>query len=124
MNPTIIFAVSSLLTAFFVFASSIKILGWQKMIFETQLEFFKKYGLNRATMALVGFIELFGAIALWLPGCWGLAGVGALMATSAGAICCHVYFDTWKDAIPAIVTLTLSGILLYTKLTTLGIQNI
>jgi uncharacterized membrane protein YphA (DoxX/SURF4 family) len=122
MNPTGVIVVSSLLTAFFIFASSIKILGWQKKIFETQLEFFEKYGLNRNIMALVGFVELFGAIALWLPGVLGIAGVGALVATSAGAICCHLYFDTWKDAVPAIVTLELSGMLLYTKLVALGTQ--
>lgn len=103
------------LTAFFVFASSIKILGWQKMIFETQLKFFKKYGFNRTIMALVGCVELFGAICLWLPGTMGIAGVLALFGTSAGAICCHLYFDTWKDGIPAMVTLTLSAILLYAK---------
>ncbi|MEH6584004.1 MAG: DoxX family protein [Halioglobus sp.] len=58
MNSTIIVVISGLLTAFFVFASSIKILGWQKMIFETQLKFFKKYGFNRMIMAMVGFVEM------------------------------------------------------------------
>lgn len=121
MNPTIIITLSGLLTAFFVFASSIKILGWQKMIFETQLEFFKKYGLNRTILALVGFIELFGAIALWLPSYFGIAGILALFGTSAGAICFHLYFDTWKDGIPAMVTLTLSAIVLYAKYSALSI---
>jgi hypothetical protein len=115
MNPTMIIVISGLLTAFFVFASSIKILGWQKMIFETQLGFFKKYGFNRTVMAAVGFVELFGAFALWLPGYIGIAGVLALLGTSVGAICCHLYFDTWKDGIPAMVTLTLSGVVLYAK---------
>lgn len=121
MNPTVIIVISGLLTAFFVFASSIKILGWQKMIFETQLEFFKKYGLNRTVMALVGFVELFGAIALWFPSYLGVAGVLALFGTSVGAICCHLYFDTWKDGMPAMVTLTLSGIVLYAKYIALGV---
>jgi hypothetical protein len=39
----------------------------------------------------------------------------ALLGTSVGAICCHLYFDTWKDGIPAMVTLTLSGVVLYAK---------
>lgn len=121
MNPTAILVISGLLTAFFIFASSIKIFGWQKLIFETQLAFFKKYGLNRAIMALVGFVELFGAITLWLPDYFGVAGALALLGTSAGAICCHLYFDTWKDGIPAMVTLILSGIVLYAKYIALGI---
>ena len=121
MNPTFILVISGVLTAFFVFASSIKILGWQKKIFELQLEFFKKYGFNRTIMALVGFVELFGAITLWLPSYIGIAGILAILGTSAGAICCHLYFDTWKDGIPAMVTLTLSALVLYTKYIALGI---
>jgi hypothetical protein len=117
MNPTMITVISGLLTVFFIFASSIKILGWQKLIFETQLGFFKKYGFNRAVMAVVGFVELFGAIALWLPNYIGIAGVLALLGTSVGAICCHLYFDTWKDGIPAMVTLMLSSVVLYAKYT-------
>ena len=121
MNPNFIITISGLPAAFFIFASSIKILGWQKMIFETQLEFFKKYGLNRTIMALVGFVELFGAIALWLPSYIGIVSALALFGTSAGAICCHLYFDTWKDGIPAIVTLTLSGFVLYAKYISLAL---
>ena len=60
MTQSIIIA---LLSAFFLFASSIKIFGWQKFIFETQLGMFIKYGLNRQIMALVGGVELFGAVA-------------------------------------------------------------
>ena len=121
MNPIIVIVISCLLTTFFVFASSIKILGWQKIIFETQLSFFKKYGLNRTIMALTGFVELFGAITLWIPSYFGIAGVLALFGTSTGAICFHLYFDTWKDGVPAMVTLILSGILLYAKYIALGI---
>ncbi|MEH6584417.1 MAG: DoxX family protein [Halioglobus sp.] len=115
MNSTIMVVISGLLTAFFVFAGSIKILGWQQMIFETQLEFFKKYGFNRTIMALVGLIELFGAVALWFPNYLGIAGILALLGTSAGAIFCHLYFDTWKDGIPAMFTLTFSIVVLYEK---------
>lgn len=114
--------ISGLLTTLFIFASSIKILGWQKLIFEKQLEFFIKYGLNRTLMALVGCIELFGAIALWLPGYIGIIGALALFSTSAGAIFFHLRFDTWKDGIPAMVTLVLSGIVIYLIYSELGVS--
>lgn len=115
MNSTLLLVITAILSAFFIFASSIKIFGWQKYIFETQLEFFNKYGLNRAVMAAVGCGELFGALAIWLPGYIGAAGALVLAATSAGAICCHLYFDTWKDGIPAMVTLMLSSSIWYSK---------
>ncbi len=105
-------AIILLLSAFFLFASSIKILGWQKKIFEIQLAMFIKYGLNRTIMALVGFAELFGAIAIWFQGSW-LATLGALalLGTSLGAIVCHLIWDTWKDGVPAMITGTLAAIL-------------
>jgi len=59
--------VAGVLTAFFVFASSIKLLGWQKTMFETQLAFFQKYGLTRSHIFAVGIVELLGAILLWMP---------------------------------------------------------
>lgn len=99
----------ALLSVFFLFASSIKILGWQKFIFETQLAMFIKYGLNRQIMMLVGFAELFGAIAIWFQGSWiGTLGALALLGTSVGAIGCHLIWDTWKDGIPAMITGALS----------------
>lgn len=104
-----------ILSLFFLFASSIKILGWQKAIFEVQLKYFKSYGLNRTIMAAVGVIELYGAIALWLPGYIGMSGAGAILITSVGAITCHLWFDTWKEGIPAMVTLTLSTFILYSN---------
>jgi DoxX-like family len=115
MNEFAIKVISGLLSAFFIFTSSIKILGWQKMIFEKQLELFIKYGLNRTLMALIGCIELFGAIALWLPSYFGICGALALFCTSAGAIFYHLRFDTWKDGIPAMITLVLSGIVVIEK---------
>ena len=115
MNSTLITIAMGILTAFFLFASSIKILGWQKFIFETQLKMFIKYGLNRTLMALIGFVELFGAIALWLPGYLSLFGALALFGTSAGAIFFHLKYDTWKDGIPAMITLVLSGLVIYAK---------
>ncbi len=100
-----------LLSAFFLFASSIKILGWQKFIFETQLAMFIKYGLNRQIMMLVGFVELFGAVAIWFQGSWvGTLGALALLGTSVGAIGCHLIWDTWKEGVPAMITGTLSAI--------------
>lgn len=112
MSVLLNYVIPGLLSAFFLFASSIKLFGWQKLIFDTQLAFFEKYGLNRRIMALVGLVELFGAVTLWFPGWLGMFGLLALFATSAGAIFCHLKFDTWKDGIPAMVTLSLSGLLL------------
>jgi hypothetical protein len=118
MDVTVLIVFSSVLTMFFLFASSIKILGWQKNLFSLQLEFFIKYGLNRQIMSAVGFVELFGALAIWLPGMPGIAGTLALVATSAGAIFFHIRFDTWKDGIPAMITLSLSAVVLYSKAAT------
>ena len=109
--------ITILLAIFFTFASSIKILAWQKYIFETQLSFFKKYGLNRMHMFLIGIIELVAVITLVSSLIFNyeiLNGLGALSLamTSLGAIYFHLRFDTFKDAIPAIVTLMLSAILI------------
>lgn len=119
MAQTIIVAV---LSAFFLFASSIKLFGWQKFIFETQLAMFVKYGLNRQIMALVGIVELGGAIAIWFQGSMiGTLGALALLGTSVGAIGCHLIWDTWKDAIPAMITATLSTIIVWSgRATVLG----
>jgi len=103
-----------LLSAFFLFASSIKIFGWQKFIFETQRVMFVKYGLNRQIMALVGFVELFGATTIWFQGSWiGAIGALAILGTSVGAIGCHLIWDTWRDAIPAMVTAFLSSFVVW-----------
>ena len=108
---TLITIFVGLLSAFFLFASSIKILGWQKMIFETQLAMFIKYGLNRQIMALTGFVELFGATAIWFQGSWiGTLGALALLGTSVGAIGCHLIWDTWKEGVPAMITGALAAI--------------
>lgn len=105
-----------LLSAFFLFASSIKIFGWQKFIFETQLAMFVKYGLNRQIMALVGCVELFGAITIWFQGSWlGILGALAILGTSCGAIVFHLVFDTWKDGVPAMITALLSAIIVWSN---------
>ncbi|RTR34161.1 DoxX family protein [Shewanella atlantica] len=102
------------LSAFFLFAGSIKLLGWQKMIFEKQLEFFHSYGLNRQIMALVGVVELLGATSIWFQGSTpGVLGAALLFSTSLGAIFFHLRFDTWKDGVPAMVTLILSGVVIF-----------
>jgi hypothetical protein len=110
INMSIITIFVGLLSAFFLFASSIKILGWQKMIFDTQVAMFIKYGLNRRIMAFTGFVELFGAIAIWFQGSWvGTLGALALLGTSVGAIGCHLIWDSWKDGVPAMITGTLAA---------------
>jgi hypothetical protein len=110
-----------LLSAFFLFASSIKVVGWQKLIFETQLAMFVKYGLNRQVMALVGVVELFGAVAIWSQGTlFGPLGAFALLGTSIGAIVCHLIWDTWKDGVPAMITGTLSALVVWTGIDALS----
>lgn len=109
--------ISILMVVFFVLASSIKTLGWQKQVFEIQLGFFKSYGLNRMIMFLVGLVELTGAVLLILalsdisPEQTQLLGGAILGATSIGALYFHLRFDTWKYGIPAIVTLLCSSFL-------------
>lgn len=100
---------TGLVSTFFLFASSIKIFGWQDKIFQVQLEMFKSYGLNRNIMRFVGIVELFGATAIWFSTTpFGFLGALALVGTSVGAIGCHLIFDTWKQGIPAMITLVLS----------------
>jgi hypothetical protein len=75
---------------------------------------FVKYGLNRQIMALVGVVELFGAIAIWFQVSWlGPLGALALLGTSIGAIGCHLIWDTWKEGIPAMITAVLSGVIVW-----------
>ena len=113
MNQIPVTAISVLLTAIFLFASTVKIFGWPKVIFDRQLEFFLNYGLNRTLMAVIGFVELFGVIGLWLPGQLKVLGALAILCTSVGAIFFHLRFDTWRDAIPAFITLVLSASIVY-----------
>ena len=117
MTLTISSTISVLLTVFFMFAGSIKLLGWQKFIFETQLSFFKKYGLNRAAMFAVGMVELTASLlllaALYLGDIqWQSIGAALIAVTSIGALGFHYWFDKWSDAIPAAITLLLALLLL------------
>lgn len=107
--------VQSLLVVFFFFASSVKMFGWVKVIFNTQLVFFKKYGLNRSAMFAVGVLEATGATTVLLGIMMNALmlsslGAGLLAMISVGAMLFHFRFDTWKDAIPSIVTLLLSAV--------------
>ncbi|MCG7529993.1 DoxX family protein [Psychrobium sp. MM17-31] len=112
------YLITSFLALFFLFASSIKIAGWHRFIFETQLKFFKKYGLNRSHMIVIGVIELLASLLLLssfvlesdMNRAFGSVGI---FLTSLGAIYFHLIYDTVKDAIPAITTLTLSAVLLF-----------
>ncbi|MCD9524830.1 DoxX family protein, partial [Photobacterium carnosum] len=69
--------IQGLLIAFFLFASSVKMFGWVKVIFEPQLTFFRRYGLNRSIMFIVGIIEATGAIMLLI----GMIMVSPLIST-------------------------------------------
>lgn len=107
--------IQSLLIAFFLFASSVKMFGWIKPIFEPQLTFFHRYGLNRTIMFLVGVIEAAGALIMLAGMIMGnpivsAFGAAFIVATSIGAMFFHFRFDTFKDAIPSIATLVLSVI--------------
>ena len=111
MTVTII---TALLSLFFLLASSIKLTGWQRKVFDTQLAMFESYGLNRRVMFVVGLVELFGAVCIWFQGSWlGPLGAAALLVTSVGAILCHLVFDTWKDGVPAMITAALSAFVLW-----------
>ena len=103
-----------LLSAFFLFASSIKVFGWQKMIFDTQLGMMKKYGLNRQILFIIGIAEMVGAILIWFQGSLpGAIGAGLILATSIGAIGFHFVFDTWREAVPSLITAPLSAFVLW-----------
>lgn len=112
MNLTLITVF--LLSAFFLFASSIKVFGWQKMIFETQMGMMKKYGLNRQILLIIGIAEMVAAILIWFQGSLlGAIGSGIILATSVGAIGFHSIYDTWREAVPALITAPLSAFVLW-----------
>lgn len=100
-----------LLSFFFLFAGSIKVLGWQKTIFEIQMGFMQKYGLNRQILFLIGLVELVAAVLIWFQSSiWGVAGALAILVTSVGALFFHFRFDRWQDGVPAMVTFALSAV--------------
>ncbi|WP_394128797.1 DoxX family protein [Shewanella maritima] len=105
--------IQSVLVFFFLFASSIKMFGWINKVFTLQLAFFKRYGLNRTAMFIVGAMEAFGALIMLSGMCIQeqlliAIGAGFFILTSIGAMYFHFRFDTWKDAVPSIITFGLS----------------
>ena len=104
-----------LLPVFFLFASSIKLLVWPKLIFDAQRAMFDTYCRNRPIPALVGGVGLVGAIAIWVQTSWlGTMGALAILAASAGAIGYHPIWGTWKDGVPAGIAATLSAFVICT----------
>lgn len=101
-----------LLSVFFIFAGSVKVFAWQKLIFDTQMAFMKKYGLNRQILFLIGLVELVAAVSIWFQASlWGVVGALAIFFTSLGALYFHFRFDEFKDGVPAMVTFILSAVI-------------
>ena len=117
----IMFFITLLLVIFFLIESSIKLTGWNHYVYKAQLSFFKRYGLNKVSMFIVGLVEMCASCALivgLIVDIVYLSNLGALMIalTSIGAIYFHLRFDTAKDAIAAFITLTLSIFLLVNQM--------
>ena len=68
------------LSLFFVFASSIKIFGWQQDIYLIQIEMFKKFGISRQKMFRIGLVEFIGVLLLWVPGYLSFTGAFLLFS--------------------------------------------
>tara|TARA_R110002049_G_scaffold66165_2_gene172999 strand:+ start:821 stop:1210 length:390 start_codon:yes stop_codon:yes gene_type:complete len=67
--------------------------GFMKLMrTEEAIDNFKQYGLNVGVLLLIGFLEVLGALGLWLPKLriWAAAGLSAIMT---GAIVVHLYHD-------------------------------
>ncbi|MFV0431478.1 MAG: DoxX family protein [Alphaproteobacteria bacterium] len=109
------FIISLILTIVFLFMGSIRAFGWQKQLFQIQLDYFIKYKFNRAFMIIVGIVELLGVFLLWLPYPFGFLGLSALIGTSMGATYCHLKYSTWRDSIVSVTLLTLSSILFFLR---------
>ena len=78
-----------------------------------QLEMFKKFGISRQQIFLIGLVELSGTLLLWLPEYMGFTGAFLLLGTSVGAITFHLRFEAPKDAIPAMAMMILPTVVLY-----------
>ncbi|MGJ8647928.1 MAG: DoxX family protein [Marinomonas colpomeniae] len=115
MNTLILVILILELTLFFIASGSIKILGWPKERYNTQLGFFSKFGLSQNMVTFIGAAELFGGIALWLPNYAGIVGVWVLCAISAMVIYGHIRFGSWKNGLFSMATFALSGWILYIK---------
>lgn len=107
---TLHFVATSLLSVFFLLAGSIKVTGWQKKVHAIQIKMVAQYGISPAGLRLIGLVELFGASTIWFQSHW-IAPVGAIaiLAASLGAILCHFIWDSWREAVPALITAPLSA---------------
>jgi len=73
----------------------------------------KKYGISRLLYGLIGVIEFISSLMIIFQGSiLGLLGAIGIAFTSIGAIFFHARYDTFKDMIPALITLTLSSIII------------
>ena len=104
-----IWIITTLLSIFFVLVGSLKILGAEMF-----LEQFIHFGLNRMFMTLVGVGEVIGAVLIWFrdKNWLGPLGAAILAAISGSALGFHLLFDI-ERAIPALVTLVFSSVLLF-----------
>ena len=78
-----------LVTAFFLFAGTVKLVGWPARIFDNQMTtYFDAYGISRDLVRMIGVAELFGGMTIWLHRRhWvGLAGAATLVVVTSGAI--------------------------------------
>ncbi|AZZ96494.1 DoxX family protein [Pseudoalteromonas sp. R3] len=101
--------IATLLAVFFTLAGSQKIFAWSAGVFKIQSEFFRRYGLGRRHMYGIGIIEsaaaglLAFAIIAEQEKALQLGSV-LILLTSVGACYFHFKYDTFKDAIAAILT--------------------
>ncbi len=99
----------TILSGIFLFAAFLKITGKPKKVFDIQMVMIENYGLTREHFRLIGVIEGIGAVLIWFTSSViSPIGAGVLTCTSLGAIFFHLRYDTWKQGIPAMVTLALS----------------
>ena len=107
-----------LVTACFLFAGTVKLVGWPAGIFDNQMTtYFDAYGISRDLVRMIGVAELFGGMTIWLHRRhWvGLAGAATLVVVTSGAIVFHFRYDTAREAVPALVMWLLSGSVLLTS---------
>lgn len=86
--------------------------GFMKLMrTDEAVEGFKQYGLNLGVLLLIGFLEILGALGLWLPKLriWAAAGLSAIMT---GAVIIHTYHDKIEESFPAIVFFILLMVLI------------
>lgn len=103
------------LTILFLFFGSIKVFAWQKTIFDIQMIFMHRFGINRQVYGLIGVLELISAFLLPFQGnIYGQLGACGILFTSLGAVFFHFKFkDHIADMLPAIITLVISVIIIF-----------